>query len=95
MGQSSAWMFPIYGIAFVIGDIYPRISKWPGIARAFLYGVCIMFVEYTSGRLLTKFDVCPWNYEGCKYSINGLIRLDYFPFWMIAGMFYEKLLKKV
>ena len=88
-------MFPIYGLAYLIGDIYPKISRWPGIARAFLYGISIMSVEYTTGRLLTKMDVCPWCYDGCKYSIKGVIRLDFLPLWMMAGMFYEKLLKKV
>ena len=93
-GRSSAWMFPIYGLASVIGDIYPKIARWPGIARAFLYGICIMTVEYASGRLLTRFDVCPWCYDGCRYSVNGVIRLDFLPLWMIAGMLYERILKK-
>jgi len=94
IGQSSAWMFPIYGLASVIGDIYPKIAKWPKLVRAFLYGISIMIVEYISGSLLTKLDVCPWNYEGCRYSVNGLIRLDFLPLWMMAGMFYEGILKK-
>lgn len=54
IGKSSAWMFPIYGLAYVIGDIYPQITRWPKIARAFLYGLCIMTVEYITGRILTK-----------------------------------------
>lgn len=93
MGQSSAWMFPIYGLASIIGDIYPKIAGWPKLVRAFLYGISIMVVEYASGYLLSLLNVCPWNYEGCRYSVKGLIRLDFLPLWMIAGIFYENLLK--
>lgn len=92
-GHSSIWMFPIYGMASAIGELYPKIAKWPKIVRALLYGICIMCVEYASGSLLKKFDLCPWCYDGCKYSINGLVRLDYLPFWMMAGMLYEHILK--
>ena len=94
MGQSSAWMFPIYGSAVIIGDIYKKIYKWPSLLRAFLYGVGIMIVEYVSGCFLTKMDVCPWSYEGCRYSIKGVIRLDFLPLWMMAGMLYERILTK-
>jgi uncharacterized membrane protein len=93
-GHSSIWMFPIYGIAALIGDIYPKIAKWPKLARAFLYGVCFLMVEFISGSLLTRMGVCPWCYDGCRFSVNGVIRLDFFPLWMIAGMLYEHILRK-
>lgn len=93
-GHSSIWMFPIYGLASFIGEVYPRISKWPRLIRASFYGFCIMTVEYLSGSILKRIDCCPWCYDGCKYSINGLIRLDYFPFWMGAGMLYEYILRR-
>ena len=93
-GHSSIWMFPIYGLASAIGDVYPRIAKWPRLARAFLYGVCFFIVEFISGKALTRMGVCPWSYDGCRYSVDGVIRLDYFPLWMIAGMFYEGILRK-
>ena len=92
MGQTSAWMFPIYGSAALIGEISPKISHWPTAIRALLYGSAIMTGEYISGSLLTKFDICPWSYKGCKYTINDIVRLDYLPFWMIAGLIFERLL---
>ena len=42
MGQTSAWMFPIYGSAALIGEIAPKISHWPTAARGLLYGGAIM-----------------------------------------------------
>ena len=92
MGQTSAWMFPIYGMAATIGKIAPKISHWPTPARGLLYGGAIMAGEYVSGTLLTKLDVCPWSYKGCKYTINDIVRLDYLPFWMAAGLLYEHIL---
>ena len=92
MGQTSAWMFPIYGTAALIGEISPKISHWSAPARGLLYGSAIMVGEYISGSLLTKFDLCPWSYKGCKYTINDIVRLDYLPFWMVAGLLFEKIL---
>lgn len=95
MGQTSAWMFPIYGMAAGIGVIAPKISHWPVLGRGLLYGTAIMTAEYITGSILSAFDVCPWSYEGDKYAINGLVRLDYLPFWIVAGLLYEKLLLEV
>lgn len=93
-GHSSIWMFPIYGIASVIGEIYPRIAKWPKLLRAFLYGLCFFIVEFMSGKFLTRLGVCPWCYDGCRYSVEGVIRLDFLPLWMVVGMLYEHILRK-
>ena len=38
--------------------------------------------------------MCPWDYSGAKTSIKGVIRLDYAPYWMIAGLIFEKLLTR-
>ncbi len=92
MGQTSAWMFPIYGMASVIGEIAPKIAHWPVPARGLLYGSSILAVEYLTGSLLTKLDACPWSYKDCKYAVNDIIRLDYLPFWMVAGLLYERIL---
>ena len=91
-GKTSAWMFPIYGMAAGIGIISPKIAHWPIVLRGLLYGTSIMTAEYITGSILTHFDSCPWSYDGKKYSIDGLVRLDYLPFWMAAGLLYEKLL---
>lgn len=92
MGKTSAWMFPIYGMAAGIGVIAPKIAHWPALCRGMLYGGAIMSMEYVTGSLLTRMDACPWSYDGCKYAIKGLVRLDYLPLWAATGLLYEKLL---
>ena len=95
MGKTSAWMFPIYGMASGIGIIAPKIAHWSPFRRSLLYGSAIMTTEYLTGSLLTRMDACPWRYKGCKYAIKDLVRLDYLPFWMIAGLLYEKILDEL
>lgn len=94
-GKSSAWMFPIYGMAAGIGVVAPKISHWPIACRGLLYGTSIMGAEYLTGSILTKIDACPWDYKDAKYSVNGLVRLDFFPLWAIAGLLYEKILLEI
>ena len=91
-GTTSIWMFPIYGMASCISKIYPKIKKWPTLARGFLYSVCIMTGEFISGSFLKKLHICPWDYSGSKFNIKGIVRLDYFPFWALAGLAFERLL---
>ena len=50
-GQTSAWMFPIYGLAAVIGEIAPKIAHWPTPLRALFYGGSIMTTEYITGSI--------------------------------------------
>ena len=95
MGQTSAWMFPIYGMAACIDDISPKIAHWTPLRRGLLYGSAIMTAEYITGSLLTRIDACPWSYKGCKYAVKDVVRLDYLPFWIGTGLLYEKLLKKI
>lgn len=95
MGQTSAWMFPIYGLASCISYIYPKIKHWHTLLRGLFYGCSILSVEFLSGTLLKRLGLCPWNYEGCKFSVKGVIRMDFLPLWVCAGLFYERLLREV
>lgn len=92
MGNTSVWMFPIYGLAAVIGETYPLLKKCPTLLRSGIYGVGILSVEYMSGSFLKRHNLCPWDYSKAKLNINGLIRLDYLPLWMGAGLIFEKIL---
>jgi uncharacterized membrane protein len=92
MGQTSIWMFPIYGMAALIGPIYQRIAHVPFPLRGIFYATAIMAVEYATGSLLRLFAACPWDYSGTRYNIRGLVRLDYFPIWFLAGLIFERLL---
>lgn len=92
LGRTSIWMFPIYGIAALIGIIYKKIEYWPTILRGIFYACGIMLTEFVSGSLLKLFSACPWDYSDSLLHINGVVRLDYFPFWVAAGLVFERLL---
>jgi uncharacterized membrane protein len=91
-GQTSLWMFPIYGLAVLLVPVRRYIGDWPLLARAAVYGVLIMCGEFITGSLLTALGVCPWDYSDAVYSVRGVVRLDYFPFWAAAGLVFEWLL---
>jgi len=89
-GHSSLWMFPIYGslaIFFPLG--YRIVSEWFLPIRACFYAAGIMIFEYCAGYVLHRYiGVRPWQYTD-GWHLNGYVRLDYFPRWMIFGVFVE------
>ena len=93
-GHTSIWMFPIYGLAAVIGPLSVRLRHWPVLLRGCFYGAGIMLVEFISGSFLRLFSLCPWDYSRTPYSIFGLVRLDYFPVWVTAGLIFEYILSQ-
>lgn len=92
-GQTSVWMFPIYGCAALIKPLYHLIRRFPTAVRGGIYSVVILTGEYLSGSLLKKHNCCPWDYSGARLNWRGLIRLDYAPLWMGAGLLFEKILR--
>lgn len=92
LGRTSVWMFPIYGMAAFISPIYIKIKHWPILLRGFLYGAAIMIGEFISGSILRFFHVCPWDYSDSFFNVKGLVRLDYYPLWVLAGLAFERLL---
>ena len=94
IGQTSVWMFPIYGMACIIKPLYRYFKKIPALFRGFIYSTGIFCFEYLSGSLLKKHHLCPWDYSNAPTNINGVIRLDYAPVWMAAGLIFEKILSK-
>lgn len=94
IGQTSVWMFPIYGWACIIKPLYRYFKKIPALFRGIIYSTGIFCFEYLSGSLLKKHHLCPWDYSNAPTNINGVIRLDYAPVWMAAGLIFEKILSK-
>lgn len=94
IGQTSVWMFPIYGMACIIKPLYRYFKKIPALFRGIIYSTGIFCFEYLSGSLLKKHHLCPWDYSNAPTNINGVIRLDYAPVWMAAGLIFEKILSK-
>lgn len=85
-------MFPIYGMASFLTPLFSLLKKQPVFVRGLSYAACIFFGEYTTGNLLQKKGLCPWDYSKSKWNVKGLIRLDYIPFWFAAGLLFERLL---
>lgn len=94
IGQSSLWMFPIYGCAALIEPLSKVYRKCNVFIRGLVYMLHIFFAEFVSGTILKKFGMCPWDYSASPLNVDGVIRLDYAPLWFILGLFYEFLFKR-
>jgi hypothetical protein len=89
-GRSYLWMFPLYGIwGIIIGPLYDLISFIPFILRGFIYLAVIFIGELSYGLLLKLiFGRCPWEYQ-VKWTVAGVVRLIYLPFWFMFGFLSE------
>lgn len=94
MGQTSLWMFPIYGSAALFRPVFTILKRCHILVRGTVYALSIFCAEYAGGHFLSKHSVCPWNYNRHHWHVNGLIRVDFFPFWFLAGLVFEHLLTK-
>ena len=94
IGHTSLWMFPIYGLAAFIKPVYRFIQKLPALFRGIIYTCGIFSCEYLTGMTLKKYHLCPWDYSQSPFNINGIIRLDYAPFWLFAGLLFERIVIK-
>lgn len=91
MGQTSLLMFPIYGLGALIPVISHYLKQLGILLRGTIYSILIFAAEYLSGSFLRLFHACPWDYSFSRFHINGLIRLDFFPFWFLLGLIFEKI----
>lgn len=91
-GVTSLWMFPIYGLGAILGPLSHLLARLPTLLRGLIYMCTIFSVEFFSGRLLSRRKLCPWNYSRSRWNIDSLIRLDYAPCWLAAGLLFERLL---
>lgn len=87
------WMMPIYGsFGLVAEKLHERIRLLPVLLRGSIWTGFIFAVEYVCGYLLrAQLGVCPWDYSGTPYAVDGLIRLDYAPAWFLLGLIFEHL----
>lgn len=91
-GNTSLYMFPIYGMAAFLAPVCRLLKGKPLLFRGLTYAGLIFTGEYITGALLSRKSLCPWDYARSKWHVNRLIRLDYIPFWALAGLLFEKLL---
>ena len=93
-GQTSLWMFPIYGCAAFLAPIGKILQHKPFWVRGLTYMSLIFSAEFLTGSLLSRHKLCPWDYGRSRWHIRRLIRLDYAPFWFGAGLLFERVLRK-
>jgi hypothetical protein len=67
-------------------------QKKPVLFRGLIYAALIFTVEFWAGRILSKKNLCPWDYSRSKWHIGKVIRLDYLPFWFLSGLLFERIL---
>lgn len=91
-GNTSLWMFPIYGCAAVFAPISHLLRKKPVWFRGLTYMSMIFSTEYLVGKILRHRSLCPWDYSRCRWNLSQVIRLDYAPCWFAAGLLFERLL---
>jgi len=91
-GRSYLWMFPLYGgLGLIIEPLYNSIKFIPFIFRGFIYLFVIIAGEFIYGYILKlTIKKCPWEYK-TKWTIIGLVKLTYIPFWLIFGYLSELL----
>jgi len=91
-GTSYVWMAFIYGLIPVLGILlHDKVKPLPVWLRLPLYVLVIYVIEFTSGYLLQCITGrCPWLYTG-GWNMMGLIRLDYFPAWLVFAWLVERI----
>lgn len=88
-GNTSLWMFPIYGCASFLKPLFKLLKDKSVWTRGFTYMSLIFSAEFLSGTLLQKKALCPWDYSHSRWNIKRVIRLDYAPLWFLTGLFFE------
>ena len=86
---TSLWMFFVYGMIAFIEPVFRLSAPIPILLRGLIYAALIFTGEFLTGSLLKRLEVCPWDYSNAKYHVKGLIRWDYLPAWMVAGLVFE------
>lgn len=96
-GQSSYWMFPVYGICavFMLEPIYRRTWRRPMLLRALAYGLTINAWEVVSGILLVKLTGYEIWYYDDKLAILHMSSFFITPVWMVAGMLIETVYREL
>lgn len=89
IGHTSVWMFFVYGLACLLEPVHTKIVHLNWFIRGLIWMVLIFSIEFVTGYILRLFGISAWTYDG-KFSVRGLIRLDYAPLWFAVGLLFEK-----
>lgn len=91
-GNTSIWMFPIYGCGALIHPLSRLLKNISAMKRGIIYTFAIFLVEFLTGSYLKEREICPWDYSRARYNIKGVIRLDYALWWFLTGLLFETVL---
>lgn len=90
IGHTSVWMFFVYGSAvFIFEPVYRIIADCNTFVRGCAWMALIFVIEFISGMILRSIGIEAWYYD-CRFSVCGVIRLDYAPVWFAVGLIFEK-----
>ncbi|KAE8585879.1 hypothetical protein XENTR_v10021491 [Xenopus tropicalis] len=93
-GVTSVWALFIYGTAMLgIEHMYLVLQhRCSTVTRCLLYTLWAYLCELSSGSILKGLGACPWDYSHFRYNYQGLVTLEYAPFWFMGCIILEKLL---
>jgi hypothetical protein len=96
-GQSSMWMFPVYGICafFFLERWYRLLARRHVLLRGLVYGLTINAWEAISGWILywvTGYEI--WYYDDAL-AIVHMTSLYILPVWMVTGLIVEAVYREL
>jgi uncharacterized membrane protein len=89
--NTSLWMFFIYGGAIFLEPFFVWLAPLNFMLRGIVYAILIYAVEFITGILLKRANICPWDYSHVRFQVKGVIRADYLPAWIFLGLFFEQI----
>ncbi|PAV60325.1 hypothetical protein WR25_15434 isoform B [Diploscapter pachys] len=93
IGVTSVYIFFVYAFSTMVLEwIYLATKEILPLLplRAVIYVIVCYIFEFSSGYVLKKFDLCPWDYESFfHFHIMGLITFEYLPVWYVASILGE------
>ncbi len=92
MGATSIWSFLVYGIGCLAAEILYHTfhsRRMPLLMRGAAYVIAIYAWELGCGLLLDCFGGRGWDYSSFSYNFMGIITLEYAPFWLFGGLYFE------
>ena len=89
--STSLWMFFIYGMVVFLEPLFRLTSPLHFLLRGLIYASFILLGEFITGSLLKRADLCPWDYSHSRFNVKGVVRFDYVPVWVLAGLVFEQL----
>ena len=90
VSKTSLWMFFIYGMVVFLEPFFQLLAPRHFIWRGLTYAAFIYLGEFATGLLLKQVNICPWDYSHSPFHLKGVVRLDYLPAWVLAGLVFEQ-----